>query len=48
MVSLQPQMRDILCRLFAVRFLDGFFEKSFQNIWMFQKYGLSLHRFSAF
>ena len=24
-----------------------FFEKSFQNIWRFKKYVLSLHRFSA-
>jgi hypothetical protein len=31
----------------AWRFLEMFFEKSFQNIWKFQKYVLSLHRFSA-
>ena len=29
------------------RFLEKFFEKSFQKIWWFQKYDLSLHRFSA-
>jgi hypothetical protein len=31
----------------AWRFLEMFFEKSFQNIWKFQKYALSLHCFSA-
>ena len=29
------------------RFLENIFEKSRQKIWWFQKYDLSLHRFSA-